>query len=151
MKKWKRHSSLKLITSNYYEYIYEGQSYYFKEKLYASNDDGHIEWEEITEQTYRRYRDNLIKGKNTNTILVEEEIVLLNTDLLSKILAKDLGQDIGKVRAATISAQESIRELRAKSKLKISSEIEYRMFMRIVEIEIRQANLMDDDFYKEVI
>lgn len=129
-----RHSSFRLRWSRYYQYILEGQVFYLKQKAYTNKNDGYIDWEMITEQTYK---DAMKRGSKDNVVVVEEEVSIAPVQALTLIFNEAYNSDETDVRRAVIEAQESIRELRKHTKIK--SGLEYRIFKKILELQIKQV------------
>ena len=128
-----RHSSFKLRWSRYYQYILEGQVFYLKQKAYTNKNDGYIDWEMITEQTYK---DAMKRGSKDNVVVVEEEVSIAPVQALTLIFNEAYNSDETDVRRAVIEAQESIRELRKHTKIK--SGLEYRIFKKVMELKIKE-------------
>lgn len=137
----RRHRSFKLRWSRYYQYIIEGQVFYLKLKAYTNKSDGMMEWELITEQTYR---NAIKKGYKDNVVLVEDEIAFASARALTLIFNETYAMDETDLRKAIIEAQESVRELRKHTKIK--SSLEYRIFKRIMELKVKEIQE-----YKEAI
>lgn len=131
--KMKKHSSFRLRWSRYYQYILEGQVFFLKQKAYTNKNDGYIDWEMITEQTYK---DAMKRGSKDNVVVVEEEVSIAPVQPLTLIFNEIYSMDETDVRRAVIEAQESIRELRKHTKIK--SGLEYRIFKKILELQIKQ-------------
>lgn len=134
----RRHSSYKLRWSRYYQYLIEGQVFYLKLKAYTNKNDGMKEWELITEQTYK---NAIKKGYRDNVVVVEEEIAITPLQSLTLVLNELYRIDEDDMRKAICQARESIRELRRHTKIKPG--LEYRIFKRIVDLQLNE--------YEEVV
>lgn len=132
--KMKKHSSFRLRWSRYYQYILEGQVFFLKQKAFTNNSDGCIEWELITEQTYK---DAMKRGSKDNVVVVEEEVSIAPVQPLTLIFNETYSMDETDVRQAIIEGQESVRELRKHTK--IPNGLEYRIFKKILELQIKQV------------
>lgn len=138
----KRHSSFKLRWSRYYQILVEGQIFYLKLKAYTNRNEGMKEWELITEQTYKVA---IKKGNQDNVIVLEEEIAITPTQAITLALNEMYQADEDDLRKAIIEGQNSIRELRRHKG--IPEGLEYRLFKRIVELELKEIQ----EKYKEAM
>ncbi|MCR2043221.1 hypothetical protein NSA23_03720 [Anaerosalibacter massiliensis] len=128
-----RHRSFKLKWSRYYQFLIEGQIFYLKLKAYTNRNEGVKEWELITEQTYK---EAMKKGRKDNLVIVEDEVSIVPVQALTLILNRIYGINERDMRTAVVEAQESIRELRKHTEIRF--ELEYRVFKRIVEIQVKE-------------
>ena len=128
-----RHRSFKLKWSRYYQFLIEGQIFYLKLKAYTNRSEGMKKWELITEQTYK---EAMKRGCKDNLVIVEDEVSIAPVQALTLILNRIYGINERDMRTAVIEGQESIRELRKHTEIRF--ELEYRVFKRIVEIQVKE-------------
>ncbi|WP_077369684.1 hypothetical protein [Anaerosalibacter sp. Marseille-P3206] len=129
----RRHRSFRLRWSRYYQFLVEGQVFYMKQKAFTNDSDGCIEWEVITEQTYR---EALKRGYRDNVVVVEEEISIADVQALTLIFNEICQIDEDCMRQAVIEGQESVRELRRHTR--IPKGLEYRIFKRVTELKLNE-------------
>lgn len=99
-----RYYSFSLAWRKYYEFVLEGEMFYLIEKAYTTPcHNAMIEWETITEETYRNATRKRYKPR---VVIVEEEVLITPTSPLALIYEQKYDTDIDNIEKAIYKARE---------------------------------------------
>ena len=102
----KRHYSFRLIWRKYYEIILEGEMFYLTERAYTTPcHNTTIEWDIITEETYRNATRKRYKPR---IAIVEEEVLIMPIDVLTLIYREKYDTNITNLKRAIYKAREHL-------------------------------------------
>lgn len=107
-KKGRRGSGMRLHHSEYKQYSYQDENYYYKKKFYTSAYDGTIEYEKITSTTFKKA---IGRGNTTEKLSVIEEFEEISFQVLAEILAEHHDIELKYSREALESTLDTIDDL----------------------------------------